>query len=41
MESFIKEHEKDAYTDVLDMSVPVQKILMEHMKDRFGLCHFA
>ncbi|MBP3873757.1 MAG: class II fructose-bisphosphate aldolase, partial [Lachnospiraceae bacterium] len=41
MESFIKEHEKDSYTDVLDMSVPAQKALMEHMKDRFGLCHFA
>lgn len=41
MENFMKEHEKDAYTDVLDMSVPVQEALIAYMKDRLALCHFA
>ena len=41
MECFIKEHEKDAYTDVLDLSVPAQEALIAHMKERLGLCHFA
>ena len=39
--SFVKEHEKDEYTDVLDMSVPAQEALIEHMKERLKLSHFA
>ena len=40
-ESFVKAHEKEEYTDVLDMSVPAQEALTAHMAERLGLCHFA
>lgn len=40
MESFMKEHEKEPYTDVLDMSIPVQGALIEHMKERLRLSRF-
>ena len=39
--AFVKEHEKEDYADVLDMSIPAQAALTEHMKERFHLCHFA
>ena len=38
---FVKDHEKEDYADVLDMSIPAQNVLIEHMKERFHLCHFA
>ena len=38
--SFVKENEKEAYTDVLGLAIPTQDALCEHMTDRFKLCHF-
>ena len=38
---FVKDNEKEDYADVLDMSIPAQNVLIEHMKERFHLCHFA
>lgn len=38
--SFVKEHESEAYTDVLGLAIPTQDALCEHMTDRFKLCHF-
>ena len=41
MEGFMKAHEKEDYTDVLDLSVPAQEALIEHMKERLHLSHFT
>ena len=41
MEGFMKAHEKEDYTDVLDMSVPAQEALIAHMKERLHLSHFT
>ena len=37
---FVKQHEGEAYTNILDIAIPAQKALTEHMKDRYRLCKF-
>ena len=40
IEAFTKAHADQDYTDVLDLAVPAQEALTEHMKDRLKLSHF-
>ncbi len=40
VQSFVKEHDGEAYTNILDIPVMAQKVLTEHMKDRYRLCRF-
>ena len=38
--AFVKQHEGEAYTNILDIAIPAQHALTEHMKDRYRLCKF-
>ena len=38
--AFVKAHESESYTDVLNLAIPTQEAVCSHMMERFQLCHF-